>query len=88
MPHAMKSRKAKWIGHVLRRNYLLERGIEREICGRIHVTEDGKKIRTQLLNDLEEKRLYWKFKEEALDPTVWRTGFTRGYGYVARQTTS
>jgi hypothetical protein len=42
----------------------------------------------QLLDDLEEKRRYWKFKEEALDPTVWRTLFTRGYGYVARQMTS
>ena len=42
VPHAMKSRKAYWIGYVLRRNYLLKRVIEREICRRIHVTEDGK----------------------------------------------
>ena len=42
MPHAMKSRKANWIGHVLRRDYLLKRVIERKMYGRVHVTEDGK----------------------------------------------
>jgi len=29
---------------------------------------------------------YWKFKEEALDCTLWRTRIGRGYGLV-RQTT-
>jgi hypothetical protein len=29
---------------------------------------------------------YWDFKEEALDRTVWRTRFGRGYGIVVRQT--
>jgi hypothetical protein len=29
----------------------------------------------------------WKFKEEALDRTVWRTRFGRGYGPVVRHTT-
>jgi hypothetical protein len=29
---------------------------------------------------------YWKLKEEALDRTVWRTCFGRGYGPVVRQT--
>jgi hypothetical protein len=33
----------------------------------------------QLLGDLKEKRRYWKLKEEALDCTVWRTRFGRGY---------
>jgi hypothetical protein len=42
--------------------------------------------RKQLLDDLKEKRRYWKLKEEALDHTVWRTGFGRGYGPVVRQT--
>jgi hypothetical protein len=31
--------------------------------------------RKQLLDDLKEKRGYWKLKEEALDPTVWRVRF-------------
>jgi len=39
----------------------------------------------QILYDLNAKRIYWKLKEEALDRTVWRTGFGRGYGPVVRQ---
>jgi hypothetical protein len=31
----------------------------------------------QLLDDLKEKRGYWKLKEEALDHTLWRTLFGR-----------
>jgi len=34
----------------------------------------------QLLDNLKEKRGYWKLKAEALDHTVWRTQFGRGYG--------
>ena len=30
---------------------------------------------------------YWKFKEEALDRTVWRTRFGRAYGRVVREIT-
>jgi hypothetical protein len=40
----------------------------------------------QLLDDLKEKRRYWKLKEEALDHTLWRTHFGRGYRPVVRQT--
>jgi hypothetical protein len=43
--------------------------------------------RKQLLDDLKEKKRYWKLKEEALDRTLWRTHFGRGhYGPVVRQT--
>jgi hypothetical protein len=42
--------------------------------------------RKQLLDGLTETRGYRKLKEEALDRTVWRTRFGRGYGPVARQT--
>jgi hypothetical protein len=45
------------------------------------------RMRKQLLDDLKEKRRYWKLKEEALDRTVWRTRFGRGCGPVVRQTT-
>jgi hypothetical protein len=30
----------------------------------------------------------WMMKEEAQDRTLWRTQFGRGYGPVARQTTT
>jgi hypothetical protein len=52
------------------------------------VTERQGIRRKQLLDDLKEKRGYWKFKEEALGPTVWRIPFGRGYGPVTRQTRS
>jgi len=32
------------------------------------------------MDDLEEKKRYWKLQEEALDRTVWRTRLGRGYG--------
>jgi hypothetical protein len=34
-----------------------------------------------------EKKRNWKLKEEALDRTMWRIRFGRGYGPVVRQTT-
>jgi hypothetical protein len=43
----------------------------------------GKRCK-QLLNDLKEKREYFKLKEEALDHTMWRTRSGRGYGPVIK----
>ena len=40
----------------------------------------------QLLDDVKETRGYWKLKEEALDRTLCRTPFERGYGPVIIQT--
>jgi hypothetical protein len=40
----------------------------------------------QLLDDLKEKGRYRRLKEEALNRTLWRTRFERGYGPVVRQT--
>jgi hypothetical protein len=50
------------------------------------VKERRGRRRKQLLDDLKETREYWKLKEEALDSTVWTTGFERGYEPVVRQT--
>jgi hypothetical protein len=38
----------------------------------------------KLLDDLKEMRGCRKFKEEALDRTVWRTRFGRGHGSVVK----
>jgi len=48
----------------------------------------GRQLRRykQLLDNLKEMRGYWKLKEEALNHTLCRTCFGRGYGPVARQT--
>jgi hypothetical protein len=61
--------------------------IEGKVEGRIEMTGRRRRRRKQLLDDLKEKRRYWKLKEEALDRTLWRTRFGRGYGPVVRQTT-
>jgi hypothetical protein len=49
-----------------------------KIEGRIEVMGRRGRGRQQLLDDREEKRGYWKLKEEALDRTVWRTRFGGG----------
>jgi hypothetical protein len=50
------------------------------------VTERGGRRRKQLLDILEEKRGYWKLKEEALGRTLWITRLGRGCGPVVRET--
>jgi hypothetical protein len=85
--HTIKRREANWIGHILRRNFLLKHVIEGKIVGRIEMTGRRGRRRMPLLDNLKEKRRYWKVKEEALDRTLWRTRFGRGYGPVVRQTT-
>ena len=44
------------------------------------------KERKQLTDEINEKKGYWKLKEETLDRTAFRTGLGRGYGLVERQT--
>jgi hypothetical protein len=84
--HAVKRRKANWIGHILRRNCLLKQVIEGKIEGMMEVTGRRGRRRKQLLDDFKEKRRYWKLKEEALDRTVCRTRFGRRCVPVVRQT--
>jgi hypothetical protein len=50
------------------------------------VTGRRGRSRTKLLDDLKERREYSHLKEEALDRTVWRARFGRGFGLVVRQT--
>jgi hypothetical protein len=38
----------------------------------------------QLFYDFKEKKGKWKLKKEALDRTLWRTRFGRGYGPVVK----
>jgi hypothetical protein len=85
--HEIRKRKANWIGHILRRNCLLQRVIEGKVKGGIEVTGRRGRRRRKLLDDLKERRGYSHLKEEALDRTMWRTRFGRGFGPVVRQTT-
>jgi hypothetical protein len=67
-------------------NCLLQQVIEGKTKGGMEVIgKRGRKSR-KLLDDLKEKRGYSHLKEEALDRTMWRDGFERGFGPVVRQT--
>ena len=84
--HEIRKRKANWIGHILRRNCLLQRALEGKIQGGIEVTGRQGRRRRNLLYNLKERRGYSHLKEEALDRTMCRAHFGRGFGPVVRQT--
>ena len=69
------------------RNCLVKRVIGGKIEGRFDVISGRRRRRKQLVDVLTETRGYWKLKDEALDRTVWRTVFGRGYGLVVREGT-
>ena len=50
--HEIRKRKANWMGHILRRNCLLQRVIEGKIQGETEVTGRLGRRRTKLLDDL------------------------------------
>ena len=75
-------RKANWIGHILHRNCLLQQVIEGKIKGKIEVTRRLGRRCKKLLDDLKDRRGYCQLKEEALDRTMWRNRFGRGFGLV------
>jgi hypothetical protein len=55
--HAIKRRKANWIGHILRRNCLLKHVIEGKLEGRMEMTGRRGRRRKQLLYDLRERAI-------------------------------
>jgi len=85
--HEINKRKANWIGHILRRNCLLQRVIEGKIKGVMEVTGRRGRRRRKLQDDLKGRRGYCQLKEEALDRPMWRARFGRGFGPVVTQTT-
>ena len=68
--HEIRKRKANWIGHILRRNCLLQWVIEEKINGGIEVTGRRERRRRKLLDDLKERTGYSLLKKEALDRTM------------------
>ena len=79
--HETGKRKANWIGHILRRNCLLQQVIEGKIKGQMEVTRQGRRCK-KLLDDLKDRRGYCQLKEETLDRIVWRNRFGRDFGTV------
>ena len=80
--HEIRKRKANWIGHVLRRNCFLQQVIERKIKGQIEVRRRRRKRRKKLLDDIKDRRGDCQLKEEALNRTMWRNLYGRGFGPV------
>ena len=85
--HEIRKRKANWIGHILRRNCLLKQVIEGKIKTEMEVIRRRGRRRKKLLDDLKNRRRYSHLKEEALDRTMWRNRFRRGFEPVVRQNT-
>jgi hypothetical protein len=67
-----------------RRNCLLQRVTEGKIQRGIEMTGRQGRKRRKLLDDLKERIEYSHLKEEALDRTIWRARFGRGFGPVVR----
>ena len=63
--------KANWIGHILRRNFLLHDAIE----GQMTEVKGVGRRRTQHLDDLRNRRRYCELKEEAENRKRWRRQF-------------
>jgi hypothetical protein len=55
--------------------------------GRIEMTRRRGEKRRQQLDELKEMRECWNLEQEALDYTLWRTGFEIRFGPDERQTT-
>jgi len=53
----------------------------------IEVTGRRGRRRKKLLDDLKERKGYSHLKKKALDRTMWRARFGRGFRPVVRQTT-
>jgi len=83
----IKRRKVNWIAYIFRWNYLLQHVTECKIDRRVEVTGRWGRGCKELLDELKEKRGYWKLKQEGLNRTVWRPGFERCYEPVIRQAT-
>jgi hypothetical protein len=59
----------------LSRNCLVKDVHDRKIKGMVKMAGRRRRRRKHLLDCLNEKRGYWKLKDEALDRTLWRNGF-------------
>ena len=87
--HTVKRRKANWIGHILIRNCPVKDFRDGKIEEMTKMTgrrrrrrRRKRRRRKQLLDCPNEKRGYWKLKDEALDRSLWRNRFGGGHGPV------
>jgi hypothetical protein len=69
-------KKARWVGHILHRNCLLQHA-EDKIEGQIEVMRRWGRRYKQLMDDVKEMRGHWMLKEEALDRIQWGTRLSK-----------
>jgi hypothetical protein len=73
--HEISKRKANWIGHILRRNCILQQVIEGKIKGGIEVTGRRGRRRRKLLDDLKERMLSsdgGSSRPHYVDSSLWK----------------
>jgi hypothetical protein len=84
--HETRKRKANWIGHILRRNCLLQGVTEGKIKGGIELT--GRRgRRRKLLDDLKERRGYSHSKEKLWIALRGKLALEEALDLSLRQTT-
>jgi hypothetical protein len=66
---------------------ILKQVIEEKIKGEMEVRRRRRRRGKNLLADLKDRRGYPHLKQEALDRTMWRNRFGRGFGPFVRQNT-
>ena len=66
--------KANWVGHILRRNYLLHGVIEGQMM-EVKGLGRRRRRRTQILDDLRNRRICRGLKEKAENRNRWRRQF-------------
>jgi hypothetical protein len=85
--HEIRKRKVNWIGHISRRKCFLKQVIEGKKKVGMEATRRRGRRRKKLLDDLKDRRGYSHLKEKALDRTMQRNSFGRGFGPVVRLNT-
>jgi hypothetical protein len=80
--HTVNRRKANGIGHILNRNCLVKDVRDGKIEGMVKMGRRRRRRCKQLLDCLNERRGYWKLKDEALDRPLWTNRFGGGHGPV------
>ena len=72
--HEISKRKANWIGHILRRNCLLQRVIEGKVKGGIEVTGRRGRRRRKLLDDLKRMLSFegGSSRSHSVESSLWK----------------
>ena len=68
LPNTILRRKVNWIARILRRNCFLRGVFE----GQMTEVKGVGRRKTQVLDDLRNRRRYWELKEEAEDRESWK----------------